>query len=98
MTQPKFSLGRLVITATAMHTINEAHDEDKGKRLVQQVLTRQRSGDFGELDTDDTQRNNQALEDGDRLFSNYEAEFGFKIWVITEHDRSYTTVLLPGDY
>ncbi len=98
MTQHKFSLGQVVMTTNAMNTINEAHGEDKGKQLVQQVLARHHAGDWGELDPDDTQRNNEALQEGHRLFSNYEEEFGFKVWVITEHDRSSTTVLLPADY
>ena len=98
MTQPKFSLGRVVITAIAMSAINEAHGEERGKQLVQQVLARHNAGDWGEMSKDDIKSNNQGLQEGDRLFSSYEKEFGFKVWVITEHDRSYTTVMLPTDY
>ena len=98
MTQPKFPMGQVVITAIAMSTINEAHGEKRGKQLVQQVLARHNAGDWGEMDAEDVESNNRGLQDGDRLFSSYEKEFVFKVWVITEHDRSYTTVMLPTDY
>jgi len=62
-----------------------------------QALGRHAAGDWGELDDDDRAENNLALKHGLRLFSAY--IYGdVKIWIITEADRSSTTILLPEDY
>jgi hypothetical protein len=60
------------------------------------AIARHAAGDWGTLDQTDWAQNNQALRDGGRLFSAYQASAGQKFWVITEADR--TTVLLPEDY
>jgi len=63
------------------------------------LLARHSQGDWGDLCDEDIELNNQALKDGARLFSVYEIEpEGFKVWVITEWDRSATTLLLPREY
>jgi hypothetical protein len=55
--------------------------------------------DFGDLDPEDIERNNEATHDGSRIFSSYITdEGGTKIWIITEADRSSTTILLPSEY
>jgi hypothetical protein len=56
------------------------------------------TGDWGDIDPYDWGKNDLALEHGDRLFSAYHTEAGLMVWVITEADRSMTTVLLPEDY
>ena len=56
------------------------------------------SGAWGELDAEDRQTNDQALVEGMRILSAYVAANGTKFWIITEADRSVTTVLLPEDY
>lgn len=61
------------------------------------LLARHHQGDWGELCPDDAESNRQALEHGSRIFSSYEIG-ALKVWVITEADRSATTVLLPEDY
>jgi hypothetical protein len=61
-------------------------------------LQRHQAGDWGDMDEDDRQANNCALTDGSRLFSVYHSANGVKFWIITEADRSVTTVLLPEDY
>ena len=61
-------------------------------------IARHARGDWGELCDEDVAANEQALKDGGRLLSAYKATSGTKFWVITEADRSATTVLLPEDY
>ncbi|HAF2412748.1 TPA: hypothetical protein G8N70_003077 [Salmonella enterica] len=56
-------------------------------------------GDWGDLDDSDWQSNDTALRTGeDRLFSSYQVEPDLKLWIITEWDRSVTTLLLPNEY
>ena len=66
-------------------------------------LTRHEMGDFGDLDAEDLATNTAALTNGRRVFSSYNLpdrsdDVVSKVWVITEADRSVTTVLLPTDY
>ena len=62
------------------------------------LISRHRSGDWGDLDEEDKRLNELALSRGLRIFSAYETSSGLKIWIITEADRNFTTVLLPEDY
>jgi hypothetical protein len=85
----KFPLGQIVITANAQGTLAP---ED-----VQQGIARHSMGDWGDIDADDRRENEFSLKNGNRLMSVYRSgETVF--WVITEADRSATTVLLPSDY
>lgn len=85
----KFPLGELVITANAQAQLEPA--------AVQQAITRHISGDWGEVCPSDAELNNEGLKHGDRLLSVYRGgETVF--WIITESDRSVTTVLMPEDY
>jgi len=62
-------------------------------------LYRHLSGDWGDLDESDRRQNDAALQSGkDRLFSSYQVSAELKLWIITEWDRSVTTLLLPGEY
>jgi hypothetical protein len=90
MGDPKFPLGRIVITAAAQATL---HSED-----VPLALARHTGGDWGDLDAPDKQANEEALLQNLRLLSRYRDRGGHAFYVITEHDRSVTTVLLPEDY
>ena len=83
-------LGRIVATSNALGTINPAD--------IMVGLRRHVRGDWGELDEHDRQVNEQALRDGSRLLSAYTASTGRQFWIITEWDRSVTTILLPEDY
>jgi hypothetical protein len=65
---------------------------------VQTAISRHARGDWGDLDKDDLSANDMALEHGGRLFSSYHSTGGVKFYIITECDRSVTTVLLPEDY
>ena len=85
----RFPLGQLVATANA--TVRLSTEE------VLSGLRRHASGDWGDLSPEDTMANDAALQQGGRVFSAY--GFGVaRFWVITDADRSVTTVLLPEDY
>jgi hypothetical protein len=86
----KFSLGQLVATPNALAHI--PNDE------ILVALGRHVCGDWGELDPEDWNANERALQHGGRLFSRYFSTQKIKFWIITECDRSATTVLLPEDY
>ena len=89
--EPKVDLGSVVITATAL---NELEPE-----AIRLALLRHMTGDWGSVDQDDWLTNNLALSANDpqRILSAYESD-GTTFWIITEWDRSVTTVLLPEDY
>ena len=86
----KFALGHLVATPNALAQI--ANDE------IIAALSRHVQCDWGDLDEHDRNANDQALVRGERLLSSYRSTRGVKFWIITEWDRSVTTVLLPEDY
>lgn len=65
---------------------------------IQKALGRHASGDWGDLCRDDWKLNNSALTQEDRILSSYTTREGVKFWIITECDRSATTVLLPDEY
>lgn len=84
-------LGALVMTGTAFATL------DRGV-LKETLLRRHARGDWGELCREDWEANERALFENGRLFSVYHDRSGQKFYIITEHDRSITTILLPEDY
>jgi len=83
-------LGMLVATPNALAHVNSGE--------IQKALQRHVIGDWGELDAEDKKANDEALQSGERLLSAYKTATGTKFWIITEADRSVTTVLLPEDY
>lgn len=87
---PKFGLGRLVATPNALQTVEPSE--------VDAALLRHVRGDWGDVDGFDREANDIALQEGGRLLSAYHTNLGTKYWVITEADRSVTTILLPQDY
>ena len=88
--EPKFPLGQTVVTRTALAVLSALD--------IAAALDRHRRGDWGEVGRDDWRANERALKQGERLLSVYRTAEGTRFWVITEHDRSLTTVLLPEDY
>ena len=62
------------------------------------LTERDRSATWGEVNAGDAAENELSLRDGFRLLSAYTITNGIKIWVITERDRSATTILLPEEY
>ena len=83
-------LGRVVITANALAHLSDVDVHGALRRHVQ--------GDWGDVGEEDRQENDFSLREGFRILSAYHSANGTKFWVITEHDRSVTTVLLPEDY
>lgn len=86
----KFSLGAVVVTMGALSSLT-AHDVDE-------ALKRHLDGDWGELCDEDRRENDLSLIEGFRLLSAYRSASGQKFWIITEADRSVTTILLPDEY
>jgi hypothetical protein len=84
-------LGRVVATPDALRLLTEASAHPFG------YLARHATGDWGDLCSFDQRQNEIALRDGYRVFSSYEVPAG-KVWIITEADRSVTTILLPEEY
>ena len=85
-----FPLGDLYVTAAADRTISTAD--------IATALARHARCDWGDVCDEDRQENYLSLARGYRLFSAYHDGNGVKFWIITEADRSVTTVLLPDDY
>jgi len=89
-TETKFRLGQTVITPAALKQI---HPLD-----VHACLKRHSVGDWGDVCDEDRAENEFSLDKQLRLFSVYHDRHGTKFWIITEADRSATTVLLPAEY
>lgn len=90
MTDP-LPLGRIVATPGALEVLSKAGEDPL------RYLARHASGDWGDLDAHDRRENERSLRHGWRVLSSYPVG-GKTIWVITEADRSVTTILLPEDY
>ena len=94
----KFQLGQIVATPGALSALGES-----GEPAIK-FLARHSLGDWGELDPEDVQANEHAiLHEGDpdeqlRVLSRYTTSKSTVIWIITEWDRSVTTILLPSEY
>jgi hypothetical protein len=82
-------MGRLLITRGAAPVLSTDH--------VLNALRRHLDGDWGDVCELDRETNDEALQSGGRLFSVYHAD-STRFWVITEADRSATTILLPEEY
>lgn len=93
---PRFSMGRIVATPGALEALNLTGD---GQAAAAEILARHERGDWGDVDAEDWQANEEALnpEDPTRLLSAYVVN-ATRLWIITEWDRSYTTILLPDEY
>lgn len=83
-------LGQVVATPAALGVLTQAD--------MVAAIRRHASGDWGDVDADDRAANDDSLRHGTRLLSAYTSAAGVRFWVITEADRSMTTVLLPDDY
>ena len=85
-----FPLGHVVATPNALSRLSEQD--------VLEGLRRHAAGDWGDVCAEDGQENDLSLREGFRLFSVYHSAAREKFWIITEADRSATTVLMPEDY
>ena len=88
--EPKFSLGLVCATPGALTTLATLE--------IATGLLRHQRGDWGDLSQEDIEENELSLREGFRLLSAYQSVGGTKFWIITEADRSATTVLLPSEY
>jgi hypothetical protein len=92
MSAGRFELGQMVATPGALAALEESGEQPS------EFLARHAAGDWGALTDEDRKENEFSLAHGFRLLSSYRLRSGAKIWIITEADRSSTTVLLPGEY
>jgi hypothetical protein len=88
----RFTLGQTFITPGAQEAIQIA-----GQTEIE-FLRRHMSGDWGDLSDDDIIENEASLKEGFRILSSYQTVNGQQLWIITEADRSATTILLPSEY
>ena len=91
----KFSLGQLVMTRGVHSKIKEDVDFAVG---VLDAFERYRNCDWGDLCSEDKAENEKSLRNGERIFAPYNIGNEKKLWIITEWDRSVTTLLLPEEY
>jgi hypothetical protein len=92
MATAKLPLGQTLATPGALEALEQAGQDPA------ELLVRHQGGDWGDLDAEDKQENELSLKQGFRLLSAYHLSTGVKVWVITESDRSATTILLPSEY
>lgn len=85
-----FKLGEIYVTPGVMNRIPQFE--------IHEALVRHVNGDWGEVCKEDWELNDEALELGHRILSVYTSSNGVKFWIITEADRSITTILLPEEY
>lgn len=90
--KPRFSLGQIVATPGTLEALARANQQPG------HFLNRHLSGDWGELSNEDKAENEYSLQHGFRILSSYKTATGEKLWLITEADRSVTTLLLPEEY
>ncbi len=91
-TPSKFPLGQIVATPGALEALRT------NNQAPIHFLARHAQGDWGDVDADDWKENDYSLTHALRLLSAYSLNDGTKIWIITEADRSATTILLPSEY
>jgi len=88
----RFPLGRVVATPGALSAL------EKAEQLPAEFLDRHVHGDWGDVPEEDKQANERSVAQGLRILSAYTTSAGDKIWILTEADRSATTLMLPEEY
>jgi hypothetical protein len=87
-----FELGQILATPGALAALQKAGQGPAN------FLRRHLACDWGDLSDEDRKQNDYSLEHGFRILSSYRTNVGDKLWMITEADRSATTLLLPEEY
>lgn len=87
-----FEPGQLMATPGALAALERAHQDPR------EFLDRHVAGDWGEVPQEDKVENEVSLLQGYRLLSAYRTKMGERLWILTEADRSLTTILLPEEY
>jgi|SRR5262245_9020983 len=90
--QQLFRLGEIVLTPGAIEALDEA------LQIPNEFLDRHATGDWGDLIEHDRRENERSVREGFRILSVYRTQKDARIWIITEADRSSTTILLPKEY
>jgi hypothetical protein len=90
--RPRIRLGQIVATPGALAALDEAGQS------ANEFLERHQSGDWGDVGAEDWNENELSVREGFRVLSSYTLSTGKKLWIITEADRSATTLLLPDEY
>lgn len=90
--KPAFELGQIVATPGALAALKKAGQQPG------EFLTRHVNREWGDIPDEDRRENEYSLEHGFRLLSAYKTNAGDRLWLITEADRSVTTILLPEEY
>ena len=90
----RFQLGQVVMTRGIAGAVERSESFAAG---VLDALRRHRGGEWGEVCAEDAAANDWSLANGERLLSSYTID-GERVWIITERDRSATTVLYPSEY
>jgi hypothetical protein len=88
--EPKFQLGFVCATPGALSVLTALE--------ITTALLRHQRGDWGDLSKEDIEENELSLREGFRILSAYSMAGDEKFWIITEADRTVTTVLLPSEY
>ena len=88
----RFDLGKVMITPGALDALKAA------QQAPFELIQRHASGDWGDLTDEDKRENDISVKQGYLIFSIYNLKGGGKVWIITEADRSATTMLLPSEY
>ena len=88
----RFTLGQVMATPGALSAL------EKAEQLPAEFLDRHVNGDWGRVPDEDKQENEFSVEHGFRILSAYTTSAGDRVWVLTEADRSTTTILLPSEY
>lgn len=97
----KFTYGNIFATRRVFEIANS---DPRFSRFVEGCLSRYAVGDWGDVHPDDWAANDEALKTGERILGSYRipdmfyVEYEELLWIITEADRSVTTILFPGDY
>lgn len=86
----KFKLGTLVCTPAVAESVSL---DEQLACIIRHVM-----GDWGDLGRDDKRANERAIKEGDRILSKYKLDNGGFLYVLTEHDRSLTSLLFPHEY
>jgi hypothetical protein len=91
-TQRRFQFGQVLLTPGAIKALSEAG------QMPHEFLSRHARLEQGELTAEDHRENLYSVDKRLRIFSAFKTARGVKLWVITESDRSVTTILLPSEY
>ena len=91
-TKPLFTLGQVVATPGALEVLDQAAVN------ALELLQRHQHGDWGSVPPEDAEENMRSVTNGWRILSSYQVNNDDRIWIITEADRSVTTLLLPDEY